>query len=267
MRDDNNSYANRKKILNRFQPVQEDEIVECGYESDSLFEKLRLIQGSCLVLNVLILIFSVIYYEMIYESVWHDYQHVILVTMHICSIFLTVQTTIRYKMQVRLLQMRQKLRKIEGIRSAGYTFAFLFEVVLGLLHPNILLHNITYFSFNSLNSVRTTHNLNDILVILSLLRVTLITLMVISVTGMLSNRNHRICLFHGFEMDSTVIIKILQQDYPFSVISFMGGVSIIMFAYAIRICERPLTDILGDQNFGHLTGTIWLTVVTMTTGK
>jgi hypothetical protein len=68
-------------------------------------------------------------------------------------------------------------------------------------------------------------------------------------------------------MDSTVLIKMLAQDYPFYVIGFVGSISIAVFAYAIRICERPLTEILGDQNYGHLSGSIWNTVVTMTTGK
>lgn len=68
-------------------------------------------------------------------------------------------------------------------------------------------------------------------------------------------------------MDSKVVVKLLAKDYPFTVISAVGSISIMIFAYAVRICERPLTDILGDQNYGDLTGSIWNVVVTMTTGK
>ena len=91
--------------------------------------------------------------------------------------------------------------------------------------------------------------------------------LMISLTELLRNRNHRVCLFHGFEMDSTILTKILAQDYPFYVIFCVGSMSIMLFAYAIRICERPLTDSLGDQNYGHLTAAIWNVVVTMTTGE
>ena len=94
------------KILDRFLPVQEDELVECGFDSDNQFERLRLIEGSCLVLNGLIFIFSIIYYEMVYEGVWDDFQVYILYIMHVTSLFLTIQTTIRYKMKVKLLRMR-----------------------------------------------------------------------------------------------------------------------------------------------------------------
>lgn len=204
---------------------------------------------------------------MVSEAVWDNYQKLILIIMQISSIFLTVQTTIRYKMNVKLLRMRQKLREIEGIREAGYSFSLFLEILIGLLHPNYFLHNKTYGSYNSQTSSYTTHNWNDILVITSLLRVGLITLMMVSLTNLLNNRNHRICLFHGFEMDSTVLIKMLATDYPFYVIAFVGTISITVFAYAIRICERPLTEIVGDQNYGHLSGSVWNTVVTMTTGK
>lgn len=52
---------------------------------------------------------------------------------------------------------------------------------------------------------------------------------------------------------------------PFTVQFFSLLISILGFAYAIRICERPLTDITNDQNFGMLSGAIWNAVVTMTT--
>lgn len=53
--------AKKEKILNHFQPVGEFDLVECGYESDDQFEKLRLVEGSCLILNTLILFFSIVY--------------------------------------------------------------------------------------------------------------------------------------------------------------------------------------------------------------
>ena len=92
--------------------------------------------------------------------------------------------------------------------------------------------------------------MNDIFVIASLFRVTLIVKMLMALTSYLSNRNNRICLMYGFEMDSTILIKMLTQDSPFLMIGLTSVISILVFAYAIRICERLLTDITGDQNYG-----------------
>ena len=105
---------------------------------------------------------------------------------------------------------------------------------------------MSYSAYNSETKTDTSHHMNDIFVIGSLLRIMLIVKMVMALTSYLSNRNNRICLMYGFEMDSTVLIKMLTQDSPFIMIGLVSFMSILVFAYAIRICERPLTDILGD---------------------
>jgi len=83
----------------------------------------------------------------------------------------------------------------------------------------------------------------------------------------LNNRNLRLYLFHGFEIDTTIITKSLIKDFPIYVISLSFMISITLFAFAIRICERPLCEVLGDQSFADLSGSIWFVVVTMSTGK
>jgi hypothetical protein len=123
-------------------------------------------------------------------------------------------------------------------------------MIIGLLHPYVFLHDMKFESYNSETKVFTWHNNNDIFIIMSLFRVILIVKMLMALTSYLSNRNNRICLMYGFEMDSTVLIKMFTQDSPFVVITLSSLISILVFAYAIRICERPLTDITGDQNFG-----------------
>ena len=77
---------------------------------------------------------------MVYEQVWTDWQELTLVIMQLSSIFLTVQTIIRFKFYLDLLKMRQKIRDIEGIFSAGYGQTMLFEILFGLMHPNFFLH-------------------------------------------------------------------------------------------------------------------------------
>lgn len=144
------------------------------------------------------------------------------------------------------MRLRHKLRKIEGIREAGYVFPMIQEIIIGLMHPYVFLHDMMFESYNSEMKIFTRHNMNDIFIITSLFRVILIVKMLMALTSYLSNRNNRICLMYGFEMDSTVLIKMLTQDSPFMVISVSSMVSILVFAYAIRICERPLTDITGD---------------------
>ena len=59
--EDQGEYKLENKVLKRFKPLREDELVECGYLSDDQFERLRLAEGSCLILHTLVLFFSIIY--------------------------------------------------------------------------------------------------------------------------------------------------------------------------------------------------------------
>lgn len=121
--------------------MQKDELVESGYESKILFQRLKVVEASCLVLNVIIFVFSIVYYEMIYEEIWGEYQMFVLVLIQLTSIFLSIQTIIRFKLKVELMRLRHKLRKIEGISEAGYAWPLAQEIIIGLLHPYIFLHN------------------------------------------------------------------------------------------------------------------------------
>lgn len=139
------------------------------------------------------------------------------------------------------------------------------ELFIVILHPSYFTHGMTYQSRNYENNIYTNHKVNDILTILCLIRIIPTLKLLISISDYYTNRSHHLCQIHGFESNFLFVVKSLTKQSPFSVICITLFISIILFAYAVRICERPLTDILNDQNFGHLTGAIWNVVATMTT--
>lgn len=49
------------KLLTLFQNLKEDELVECGYDSEIEFKRLKNIEGSCLILNTFILFLNFAY--------------------------------------------------------------------------------------------------------------------------------------------------------------------------------------------------------------
>jgi len=58
------------------------------------------------------------------------------------------------------------------------------------------------------------------------------------------------------------------QDYPMTLIVTVFFISVSVFAFTLRICERPLNELLGDANgmdFESLENAIWCIVITMTT--
>jgi hypothetical protein len=100
-----------------------------------------------------------------------------------------------------------------------------------------------------------------------MVRVIMIALYSISISGENWNRSKRVALMHGYELNFSNIIKTMIKEKPFSTLAVTTLISIVVFAYCLRICERPLTDITGDHPFTYLSSSIWVTVVTMMTGK
>ena len=108
---------------------------------------------------------------------------------------------------------------------------------------------------------------NDVMAVAGMFRVVLIAAFAISIAGTNWNRTKRIALMHGYELNFSNIIKTMIKEKPFSTLAVTTMISIVVFAYSLRICERPLTDVTGDQPFAFLSSSIWVTVVTMMTGR
>ena len=120
-------------------------------------------------------------------------------------------------------------------------------------------------AYNSITRIYTQSSWNDVMVMACMIRVMLIASFGISLTGVNSNRAKRVALMHGYELSFSNIIKTLIKESPFQTLAISTLVSIIIFAYCLRVCERPLTDTIGDQPFGYLSSCIWVTVITMMT--
>lgn len=86
-------------------------------------------------------------------------------------------------------------------------------------------------------------------------------------TEVSDNRAKRIALMHGYELGYSHILKTIVKDKPMTAILISGVVSILGFSYCMRVCERPLTDILNDQTFENLSSSAWMVVITMMTGS
>jgi hypothetical protein len=127
--------------------------------------------------------------------------------------------------------------------------------------------DVKLHAYNSIVRVYTETSWNDVMAVAGMSRVVLTALFAVSISGHNWNRTKRVALLHGYELNFSNIIKTMIKEKPFSTLAVTSLISIIVFAYCLRICERPLTDITGDQPFTYLSSSIWVTVVTMMTGK
>lgn len=164
--------------------------------------------------------------------------------MHFLSIYIgtlaspALVTLTRYSAELELMKMRYKLSKEETIWSGNKKLAILLEMVVTFLHPQVYMHDWRLRAFNSIVGVNTVSNYNDVLVVASIFRVVYIATFFIAMTGVNSNRSKRIALMHGYELGFSNIIKTITKENPFKFVIYGGLISIVLFAYCLRICER-----------------------------
>jgi anaerobic C4-dicarboxylate transporter len=134
--------------------------------------------------------------------------------------------------------MRFKLSDEETLLSSNKKKQLLLECIVCLLHPQYFLHNVELHAYNSIVDIYTVSKWNDVMTVASMARVVLICSFAITMTGVSSNRAKRIALMHGYEQDYTNIIKTLTKESPFKAVILASLVSIPLFAFCLRICER-----------------------------
>lgn len=147
-------------------------------------------------------------------------------------------TVIRYQFSLNLLKMRFKLSDEENLWSSNKKGQLLAECIVCLLHPNYFLHNVDLQAYNSITDIYTVSRWNDVMTVSSMARVLLICSFAITLTDISSNRAKRVALMHGYEQEYTNIIKTLTKESPFQAVTLASIISIPLFAYSLRICER-----------------------------
>ena len=109
--------------------------------------------------------------------------------------------------------------------------------------------------------------LNELLSLIMLLRLIFICRCWLIMTDWFNNRTQRVCKLYACEANYMFVIRSLMRTQAYSVtFSTMGG-SILIFAYAVRICEAPLrrNEAASPNDLSNYINVIWNIIITMTT--
>ena len=68
---------------------------------------------------------------------------------------------------------------------------------------------------------------------------------------------------HGCESDSMFAMKGLMKQKPYPILMGSLGITIIMFAYQLRIFEAPISEASG-QDFTSMNNAMWNMIITLT---
>eukprot|EP01017_Pseudomicrothorax_dubius_P037983 TRINITY_DN5636_c0_g1_i5.p1 TRINITY_DN5636_c0_g1~~TRINITY_DN5636_c0_g1_i5.p1 ORF type:complete len:394 (+),score=93.45 TRINITY_DN5636_c0_g1_i5:76-1257(+) len=239
---------------------------ENGRVSFAYFQKWMLIELGISVLTILILGLSVIQYEMEFDEVIsQSLQGMILWVIFALEIILLFMTYIRYVAFLEFQKKRNVILNEENLISSGLYIDMLQEFLILLPHPNPFLHSVKFKMVNQALGSTYEHNVNEIMNLFQLLKVMVIIRVVLMLSTFFTTSAQRVCSMYAVKPGYLFVIKSLMKAHPFQVLFVALIWSILLFAQALRICERPLNRNDLNMNFGEYKNAIWNVLVTMTT--
>ncbi|KRX03768.1 hypothetical protein PPERSA_04276 [Pseudocohnilembus persalinus] len=140
----------------------------------------------------------------------------------------------------------------------------LWTIFISMIFQDIVIDTFVFIDESDLK-----FKLNWLLALLSLLRILIILRVILRNTIFLSPRAHRLTRMYGCQANYQFAIKCLFQDHPLLLITVVFFLSVVVFAFALRICERPINMTIdpsevNKMNFQSLENSIWCIIITIT---
>lgn len=148
--------------------------------------------------------------------------------------FLVGLTIIRRKWMFLLKQARKSLAKK---KYSVNSIKFILEILIILPHSTPYTQNFIV-NFHTNFQMKSFYKLNEIFNLLVLLRIYIILRFFIITSKYYDNRAQRTCAFYAVKPNYWLSLKFMLKTHPYIIISLSMLFFILIFAEAIRICER-----------------------------
>lgn len=149
--------------------------------------------------------------------------------------------------------------------------SFLFECLLSILHPNILLKNYTWTTNQQFNLIKVTYFSNDWLVFIQLTRIYCVPFLIAINSLYYSSSADRICKMLSIKLNYSFAFKCIIKKHPFKLLISLVVLSCTTFGLALQIIEGPVYKIMIEKNpndvnsYENLADCIWNVFIIITT--
>jgi hypothetical protein len=235
------------------------------------FHKLKVAEVICCGLACLGFVCGAISYDLSYnESILEDKKDVfeaISLTGTVSTIFLSIAIYWRTIKELRWEQARGACTKNDNLLTTGKIHILILELLLNLVHPLYWLGSETFPFHNERYQITSKYTYNGILCFISLIRVYHIIRLISILSKFRSSRAQRVCKINGTSASTMYAIKCLMKDTPIKAFLILLIVGIVLFAFCLRIFERPMSHYTGDpgMDFSYFENAMWCVVLIMTT--
>lgn len=139
---------------------------------------------------------------------------------------------------------------------------FILEVILAILHPNLLCKDAEFQTSIRYNMKEITYTINDFFSIIQGIRLSYLIVIVPICSQYFSGRADRVCKMMGKRLDLFFSFKCIFIRYKAIMLIYSFIIISTILAYLIKIANLPVTQ---RPNFNNLGDYYWYVVITMTT--
>ena len=155
----------------------------------------------------------------------------------------------------------------DNLINTGLWQSLLWEMFTYLFMPYPFLTTLTYEEVGNsyTEDAGAIFFVNDVLLCIGIFaRIYLLTRTIMSVSWYTDPRAQRVCSIYGCDATNNFAIKCMMKVYSHRVLAISLVISVLIFAFNLRLFERPLSESTG-QDFNSMINSIWNILITMTT--
>jgi len=158
-------------------------------------------------------------------------------------------TIVRFQAKLEWLKTRKVISNKSNLITSGFMVPMIIEILISAVHPMPWTWNHRVDFFNEPTQAYAYYHLNEILLLIMLLRVLLIIRTLLMMSVWYNNRTQRVCAMYACEADYLFVIKCIMKKQPYMLVTSAMAISIFYFAFAVRICEAPLSRLKRQRYY------------------
>lgn len=233
----------------------------------ALYEKIQCME---LIVSLMIIGSNIVYifqYSLEFDERDYEVSVALLAITLVMIILAGVLVVVSESFRLQYDQLVGKVVKGTSIFNSGrYKMLMLNLLVLGI-QPYPFLVGKRFYYYTAIVDDYIYYHWNDLLNLLSTFRIMFAVGKLFYLSGWLSNSSSRVCDMYGCKSSILFAVKCLMKTNPMTLTTSLLLFTMFFFAKANLICEQPLDRLATSENNHDFWGSMWLVILTMTTGS
>lgn len=234
---------------------------------DLISDSMKVVDGGLFILLLSYMFQIVIYKEYEYANIDELDETLIMFGLMINVVVSSLIRIFKYKLAFDFAKARMIYSKETSFMATPLFINSILETLVNIVHPSVYLNDIGFKVHISELDLYATYKLNDLICVFSVLaKFYYIMKQIFLSLEFNSNKMQRLVgLYGGDDFGFIFGFKIYMIRFPKKFIMYSLIYSMIIFAFVIRVVERPAMEVLSQANLKNWDDIVWFCFITEST--